>query len=74
MVCLDAEKIEAFLYGDADSASATPQANEKVGLEASLRNHGGELEGVFEEIVRGDEFFSHWLFRACGAVESGQAL
>jgi hypothetical protein len=36
VVCLDAEKVEAFLYGNADSASAAPQANEKVGLEASL--------------------------------------
>jgi hypothetical protein len=59
MVGVDAQELEAFLHRNAHSAAATPQTNEKIGLETGVGNSCGELEGISQEVVRGDESFCH---------------
>jgi len=59
VICFYAEKIEAFLYGNADGAAATPEPNQKVGVKPGLRDVSGKLKGVFQEIIRCDDLLVH---------------
>ena len=48
------------LDGDSYATTATPEPDEKVGRKAGCRNIGSQLEGVPEQIVRGDECLGHF--------------
>ena len=68
VIRLDAEIIEALLHGDAHCASTSPEPDQKVRLEISLKNIGSELKRVEQEIVRRNESLVHFLFSVTGVV------
>lgn len=51
MVGLDAKGLQAFLYVNADSAAAAPQANNEIRAKAAFENLHAEPEGVFDKLV-----------------------
>jgi hypothetical protein len=59
VISFDTEKVEAFLHSNADGTAAAPQTDEEIGMKPRFGNVGGELKGVSEEVIRGDESFGH---------------
>ena len=59
VVGLDTEVVEALLHRDADGAAAAPQPDEEIGPETGLVNIRCQLEGILQEVVRGNKSLIH---------------